>query len=185
MTTLFGSETNTPTAAGLFQITNPGIFGGSTTLGFDGNEVQANVNDSLTGTLFLQFWGGDLNAGNGLIFVDESEGNVGIGLTTGCTELHVEHSQFTDGGFSVQNEFNNTLWQMYVSQSTDDLRLLYRDEGVCGGSLSRGNFDAVTGAYSSVSDARLKQDIETLEQEDMVDILNSLRPTSYPSHSYH
>ena len=109
VTTLFGSETNTPTAAGLFQITNPGIFGGSTTLGFDGNEVQANVNDSLTGTLFLQFWGGDLNAGNGLIFVDESEGNVGIGLTTGCTELHVEHSQFTDGGFSVQNEFNNTL----------------------------------------------------------------------------
>jgi len=73
-------------------------------------------------------------------------------------------------GFTLRNEVSNNLLTQYVF-SSGNYTLYYNGVG-------RGSFDITSGAYTSVSDGRLKKNIAPPTNQ-MPRILK-LRPTSYP-----
>ena len=105
-----GSDLNSSNNIGMFEVANPGIFG-KNSLGFDGNEIQTYLDDTATGLLYLQFWGGDLNltsaggtttmggdlnvSGNDL-FVDADANEVGIGTSAPLGKLHITQTENTE-----------------------------------------------------------------------------------------
>ncbi len=101
--------------------------------------------------------------------------NISDQLTVGSDDIeshdfYLRHQQFTNGGMVLENGFTGNTWQFYVSQSIDDLRLLYN-------ASFRGAFDDVTGNYTPVSDRRLKEAIEPLPN--MLDKVMALEPREY------
>ena len=107
-------------------------------------------------------------------YVDASENNVGVGTPFLDRNFHVRHDQFTQtggfGGLEIEQTSNGNQWTLYTSQSTSNLRLYYNN-------LERGDFNDATGVYSSVSDARLKKNIETIGLT--MPAIMQLRPTVY------
>ncbi len=101
-------------------------------------------------------------------------GKVGIGITP-VYEFEVTHISGSQGnmGFAIRNTNpggSNHRWSHYVSNGSGDYLLHFN------GNL-RGTFDDVTGAYTSVSDARLKSDITSIGS--VLDDVLQLNPTSY------
>jgi hypothetical protein len=107
-----------PTIAGLATVTGSGfnnagnigllkLENATSSLGFDGNEVQSyNSLDSAGGTLFMNFWGGNvdlmngifnasgtLSVGSGNLYVTNVTDRVGIGTTSPSAKLHVNSSE--------------------------------------------------------------------------------------------
>ncbi len=81
-------------------------------------------------------------------------GKVGINTTSPTHELEVVHSSFgsanTDRGLKIRNTgSNNTNWTLYAFNNNGSF-------GLFEGSTQRGQFAAGTGAYTTVSDQRLK-----------------------------
>ncbi|MEL6134382.1 MAG: tail fiber domain-containing protein, partial [Bacteroidota bacterium] len=107
-------------------------------------------------------------------YVDASENNVGVGTPSLDRNFHVRHDQFTQtggfGGLEIEQVLTGNQWTLYTSQSTSNLRLYYNN-------LERGDFNDVTGNYASVSDERLKKNIESIGLT-MPHIMQ-LRPTVY------
>lgn len=81
------------------------------------------------------------------------KGNVQIGDTNNGAKLELIHG---NSGFKLQNidSNNNSFWEFY-QQSDDDLGLYYN-------STLMGEFDNITGAYTSISDRRLKTNIRPM-----------------------
>jgi len=104
----------------------------------------------------------------------DADGLIGVGTPTPVRNLHVVQDQFTGtvfaGGLELEQSFNNDRWTLYVSQTSSNLKLYFND-------TDRGGFDDVTGNYSSVSDKRLKKNIESLDG--MLDKIMLLNPTKY------
>lgn len=120
--------------------------------------------------LNFYFWD-DANAtGTNIMSIDGDQQSVGILTSNPQREIHINHDRFSDHGLRLENDFNNETWDLYVSQSTSNLALYQ-------GGAFRGDFDDVTGAYSSVSDARLKSNIQNLSS--MLPSIMQLRPTQY------
>lgn len=111
---------------------------------------------------------GDVTVNSGDVTMSD---RLGIGLSAPTHDVHIAHEQFTgDGGLILENAATANAWQLYTSQSSDDLRLFYNG-------AARGEFDATTGNYTSVSDARLKRDIEPMET--MLEKVMALQPREY------
>ena len=101
----------------------------------------------------------------------QRDGYVGIGTDAPVTNMQVINDQYLpDGGFTLQQTSTSNRWQFYVSQSTDDLRLLYND-------ASMGAFDHTSGNYTPVSDSRLKKNIQPIG--DMLGTVMKLEPKTY------
>lgn len=86
---------------------------------------------------------------------------VGINNTSPQSDLHIKHANgATNGGLRLQNtsDANDDYWNFYVSSSNDELRLYAND-------IKVGDFDFTSGAYSSVSDERMKSGIQPLHFE--------------------
>ena len=98
---------NNANTIGVLEVRNNDLFGTSS-LGMDGNEIQAYFNDTATGILFLQYWGGDMNLTNGGgtttmggdlnvsfndLFVDGDANEVGIGTAGPRGKLEVNSSE--------------------------------------------------------------------------------------------
>lgn len=106
---------------------------------------------------------GDININNGQLFVHQSDGNVGVGNSTpGSYKLHINHGSY---GLLLDNGSSN--WEMVTYTSL----YLYKNNNL------RGNFDATTGAYSSLSDARLKKNIRPMDT--ILNKIGQLKPSSY------
>lgn len=159
-----GVGTTSP-GAGL-ELKNAGGYGSAISLNNTGGGLEWRISSWTDGMLrFVKIPGSTFTA----MTMEPINGWVGIG-TDPSMNLHVEHSQFTDGGFLLENTFNSAAWQLYTSQSTNDLRLFFNGD-------SRGAFDDVTGNYTPVSDERLKKNIEPVES--VLDKINSLQPRKY------
>ena len=107
-------------------------------------------------------------------YVDASEDNVGVGTSALDRRFHVAHPRYTGaagfGGIEIENTHNGAEWTVYVSQSTEDLSLFHE------GSL-RGQFNDGTGAYTTVSDSRLKRDVQRIESS--LDGIMELQPSQF------
>lgn len=86
----------------------------------------------------------------------DSIGNVGIGTRFPGYRLRVDGitGSFSDNGIRIQNTTANTGWNFYASSSGNL---------IVGKSSNLGQFDGTTGAYSTISDSRLKSNIRPLE----------------------
>lgn len=103
-------------------------------------------------------------------------GNVGINAAIVDRNFHVVHDQFTGtgglGGLAIENTSNGAQWTLYTSQSSSELSLYFGDN-------LRGNFDDVSGNYTSTSDERLKMNITSLEGQSSLERLLRLEPREY------
>ena len=118
----------------------------------DNNEMQARFNGAGT-TLYLNYWSGNVNIAAG-------GGKVGIGKTStpDITGLEVWHgtSSGSTYGLRIQNlGANNNNWTLYTQNGSGVLNI-YANGSV------KGEFDNVSGAYTALSDQRLKKDIEKI-----------------------
>jgi len=137
-----------------------GTLNGSN-MGFDENEITAKSNGEPS-TLFLNIQnvtGGNIAAGDGLI-------------RTNYTFHHDSGSPSSNGsGFTIENnESGSKYWTLYSQNSTGDMQLFANNSLV-------GSFNAGTGAYTALSDERLKRNIKPFEID--LEILKRLEPKVY------
>ncbi len=89
-------------------------------------------------------------------------------------ELHVMHSNFggANDGVRIQNEGTNThFWNLYTSNTTGAFEFFKSG-------LKRGIIDATSGAYTAVSDERLKKNIQKMPNGILTKIMQ-LQPSTY------
>ena len=128
---------------------------GSTNLAIDNNEIMAR-NNGAAATLYLNAEGGDVNIGNGKLVVEDLNDAVGINTAAPEADLHMKHGlgNGATNGFRIENQgAAHNHWTMYVQNSNGNM------EWYKNGSI-RGVFDQASGTYSSISDMRLKKNIE-------------------------
>jgi hypothetical protein len=95
-------------------------------------------------------------------FIITQEGNVGFHTTTPTHDLTLRHRLVTSAatqsyGLKIENSgANNRFWHLYTQNNIEALYLYFMGNHV-------GTFSGATGAYSSVSDSRLKTDITSLD----------------------
>lgn len=88
----------------------------------------------------------------GTIALQPDGGSVGIGTTTASSRLTIKQSADGGaGGITLVRQANTNNWQAVVA-STNDLYLIYNG-------TDRGYFSNTNGAYTSISDKRLKENI--------------------------
>lgn len=98
---------------------------------------------------------------NGLLVA----GNTGIGAGPGSYKVKITHATF---GFNIENATTKDDWEFW---SNSGGLSLYAN------SAFRGNFDPNTGAYSAVSDERLKTNIQAMPS--VLEKVNQLKPSTY------
>jgi hypothetical protein len=104
------------------------------------------------------------------------EPRIGINIPAGSpprSEIHLYHTNFggSNDGVRIQNEGSNlNYWNLYTSNTTG-----YFEFFAFG--IKRATIDDVSGAYTAVSDARFKKDIEPLGA--VLPGVMSLRPKTY------
>ena len=102
----------------------------------------------------------------------KGSGDVGIGGVP-SSNLHIYHSNNAgNDGLRIQNLNGSNYMRFYVSNSGGQLLLYSDDQGA-----SIGNFDDASGAYTSTSDRRLKENFEILHFD--WDSFMLLEPLSY------
>ena len=122
------------------------------------------------------FWDDAGSSGTNILSLDGDDELVGINTGSPQYTLDVRHDTgIPNGTFMNGLQLENTAangnnWQIYVNNSTGAL-VLYENENL------RGTFNEVDGTYSSVSDKRLKKNINTLDNQ--LELIMKLRPTSY------
>ena len=119
----------------------------------DGDEI-----DCITGALYLN---------------SNSMNDVLLRTVTRRANVTVGHGSGTgfNRGLSIENEGDNSAyWTFYSTDGDGNLELYYK------GSL-RGEFNSVSGSYTTPSDRRLKEDLKPLTG--ILDKVQKLQPTSY------
>jgi hypothetical protein len=136
-------------------------------LGLDTGVIQARNNGGAS-TLFLNYFGGPVWIGNHGGHADiyaTADGFVGIGTESPSPyRAKVSHASF---GFDIENNSSADDWELVTFGS---LQLYFN------GSF-RGQFNSTTGDYSSISDERLKTNIQPMSP--VLERVNLLRPASY------
>lgn len=95
----------------------------------------------------------------------ETRTRVGINQSNPQFSLHI--NQLSSLGIALQQGTNN--WEI-VHFNANRLRLYYNG-------IERGNFDETNGVYTSISDRRLKSNIQLLDN--VLSKVNQLKPSSY------
>jgi hypothetical protein len=148
-------------------------------LAIDNQQIQARKN-GVASPLFLNFYGGPLSiGGNGgssapAIFAN-SDFNVGIRTSTPASNLHILH-QFGSitHRLRLQNENpGGTQHQWNIYTQSGGVLELSADGNIVG------TFNPSTGAYTAVSDRRVKKDIENAS--DVLSRVSQLNVIKYHS----
>ncbi len=129
--TITGGNNNTNTI-GALKVTGTSTF--SSSVGFDNNEMQIyNSTDSAAGTLFLNFYGGNMdvnnaffnpngvmNVGSGNLVVSNVSNSTGIGTASPSGKLHVSQ---TTAGRVINAVYNatSTTGSIFNFESTNPL----------------------------------------------------------------
>jgi len=104
------------------------------------------------------------------------EPRIGINITPGSpprSELHLVHTNFggANDGVRIENEgSNDEYWNLYTSNTTGDFEFFNIG-------IKRATIDDVSGAYTAVSDSRLKTNINQLEP--VLPAVMKLQPKTY------
>ena len=107
-------------------------------------------------------------AGYGDVMGITTAGNVGIGTTAPDNyRLRIKHGSY---GLDLQQVSTGNHWEIYTAPAPNNFLGLYYN------SVFKGSF-STTGAYTSVSDARLKTNIQPMPT--VLDKINQLKPATY------
>ena len=94
----------------------------------------------------------------GNIITARGNGDVGIGGVPDM-DFHIHHgNSASTSGMKIENSSNGSWIRMYVSSGTGDLRFYSSSQGTS----IIGTINDVTGAYTALSDRRVKKDFESL-----------------------
>ena len=129
----------------------------------DDNEIIARNNGG-TSTLFLNNDGGNLSVNGG-----NNTGNLGIGLSAPANRLHVVQD-VANRAIEWQHESTADFWTLGIGTSTLNARFEFNGTG-------KGQIASSDGAYSQISDERLKQDIKPLPS--VLNKVMQLKPSEY------
>ncbi|MDP5169981.1 MAG: tail fiber domain-containing protein, partial [Bacteroidia bacterium] len=149
---------------------SPGIWFSSLNNNFDRAFIGMAEPDSIIG-IYSQHMGKWA-----IEFEVMREPRIGINIAAGSpprAELHVRHTNFggSNDGIRIQNEgSNNHYWNLYTSNTTGQFEFFYRG-------IKRATIDDVTGAYTAISDARLKGDVRPLGE--VMSRVLQLKPSQY------
>jgi hypothetical protein len=99
----------------------------------------------------------------------KGSGNVGIGTSAPGADLHIKHAG--GGGLILENASDNNKWRIY-SASGDNNLTFYNNANT-----EVADIDDVTGAYTAISDSRLKKNIKSMQP--VLPLLMQLNPTYY------
>jgi Chaperone of endosialidase len=97
-----------------------------------------------------------------------------VGPNPPRSEVHLVHTNFggSNDGVRIQNEgVNDHYWNLYTSNSTGDFE--FYKQGI-----KRATINQTNGAYTAVSDERLKRNIRVMENG-IISKVMQLRPTTY------
>jgi hypothetical protein len=122
-------------------------------LRIDNNEITSST------TLYLQEDGlASLDISDGAVFVNGTSDFTGIGTVNPAKRLHVRHFNSSASGFGISN-INGAggLWHFHVRSNLGERLELHFNNAY------RGNFDATSGFYTSVSDRNLKNNISSIK----------------------
>ncbi len=152
-----------------------------------GTVATFSINGLPSGDKGLELqWGGDMKqfninylfdplnpAGNAIAMSFFGNDVIGVRTENPNRTFTIQHQNSSNaGGLTLRNEANNARWGMYTSGNFFSPNLeLYRNGAF------RGNFNATSGIYFPVSDARLKKDVQNLDN--VMDDIMKLRPTTY------
>lgn len=128
------------------------VISGAQKLLMDGNEIDSNV---------------------GLHFNHNSQQDIFFRTATRRADVTMVHNSGngTSQGVAIENNgANNAYWTLYSTDGDGALELYYKG-------AYRGEFNAGTGNYVSVSDGRLKQSVQPLEG--VLERVARLNPSSY------
>lgn len=98
----------------------------------------------------------------------------GGGDRTIRSELHLLHTNFggSNDGIRIQNEGSNAhYWNLYTSNTTGDFEFFKQG-------IKRATINLTSGAYTAVSDERLKKNIRSMPSGTLSKVM-LLRPTTY------
>lgn len=109
------------------------------------------------------------NAARSNAFFVRKDGRIGIGTDFPGTDLHIR--QGSGGGLMLENGTDGNRWRIY-SASGDNNLTFYNHTNV-----EIADIDDVTGTFSAISDARLKKNVQPLQQ--VLPLLMQLVPSSY------
>lgn len=150
-------------------------------IAIDNNEIMSR-NNGLAASLTINNSGGNVII-NGAGAAAASK--LGIGTSSPLRDFEVEHASSSGASFGLMisnTDINNEDWTFYTENASGDL-LLYENGNFTG------RFSDVNGAYTTVSDRKLKQDFETapsvLQAVKQLDVLkyNFVNKTS--AHKYY
>jgi len=126
---------------------------------------------------FMNFQSGPIRFGTGesdcstmTRMVIENDGKVGIGTWEPTSILHIKHKTGLSDGLMLQNEYDSDNWRWVVGSSSNTLYLYFNG-------AQRGMYNPSTGAYTTASDVRRKENIDELES--VLDGILKLSPKRY------
>jgi Chaperone of endosialidase/Head domain of trimeric autotransporter adhesin len=130
--------------------------------------ATAQVGVNSTTPLFI-VGNGDDDANRSNAMVVRKDGNVGIGTDVPASNLHIRHA--SGGGLTLENSSDNNKWRIY-SASGDNNLTFYNNANA-----EVADIDDVTGAYTAISDSRLKKNIEGMKP--VLPLIMKLNPSYY------
>ena len=150
-----------------YQNTSRGFAG--TALGMYNNPVLASPQTVVTSTTPLFIIGnGDLgNLSNAMVVL--KSGNTGIGTDAPLANLHIRHG--SSGGLMLENSADGNKWRLYSASGDNNLTFFNN------ANVEVADIDDVTGAYTAISDIRLKKDIQPMKP--VLPLLMQLSPSYY------
>ena len=121
-----------------------------------------NDNTTSTSTLFQVGNGiGDSNRSNALTVLDNGYTTIGTHTEEPTTDFQVNHGVAgTLNGFKLQNSGSNENWWRFYTVNSNGLLYLYSKS--TGNSNAVGSFNNVSGAYTALSDRRVKDNFKDI-----------------------
>jgi hypothetical protein len=125
--------------------------------------------DSWVGTDPLFVIGNGTGSARSNAILIRKDGRIGIGTNLPSADLHI--TQGSGGGLMLENGADGNKWRIY-SASGDNNLTFYNNSNT-----EIADIDDVTGTFSAISDARLKKDVQPLNN--ILPVLMQLVPASY------
>ncbi len=175
----FGQNSGSMNATG----SNNCLFGYFTGVDCDGNyntmigTESGKTNDTGSGNVFLGYRSGYNELGSNRLYIDNSETSAPLiygefdtnNLTFNTSKFYVKHAFGNTNGLYIQNASYSNYWHLY-QYSTGGLYLYYNGS-------ARGSWDITSGAYTALSDEKLKKNITDLKN--VSEKIMKLSPKNY------
>lgn len=144
---------NTDGLAWAFGVTGQSIFRGA-----DSNGTSTGAINTRSGSQSMWLDGNEIDSNEDLHLNFNTQNDVNLRTNVDRADVNMKHTSGSglDDGFAIENEgANNNYWTLYTVNANGEFELYYNG-------TKRGDFDDVSGAYTQVSDRKLKTNITDL-----------------------